>query len=92
MKTTLRFSSDGGMVDCLYTEAIDLRRLGELQITRATDIRFLETSQQWQVHEEGTNRLLFSHQSRDQCLVWENENLQPGETEDAANKRRPINK
>lgn len=92
MKSTLRFSPRDGRVDCLYTEAVDLRTLGNIRVTRATDIRFLETSQQWQVHEEGTNRLLFSHQSRDQCLVWENENLQPGETEDAANKRRPINK
>ena len=78
MKTILRFQADGGWVDCLYTEAIDLRELGKLQVTRATEIRFNETSQQWQVHEAESDRVLFSNPSRDQCLAWEQLNLQPG--------------
>jgi hypothetical protein len=76
MKTTLRFHP-AGQVDCLYTEAIDLRMLGKLEITRATDICFNETSQQWEVHEYSTGNVLFSHSSRTECLVWENQNLQP---------------
>ena len=77
MKSTLRFQADGGTVECLYTEAIDLRLLGKLQITRATDIRFNGPTQQWQVHDAGTDRVLFSNPSRDECLAWENQNLQP---------------
>lgn len=78
MKTTLRFQADGGLIDCLYTEAIDLRELGKLQVTRATDIRFDEISQQWEVHDAGSDRVLFSNPSRAECLAWEHHNLQPG--------------
>ena len=76
MKSTLRFHT-GGRVDCLYTEAIDLRELGRLQVFRATDIRFNEGTQQWDVREGGTSSALFSHPSRAECLRWEQENLQP---------------
>lgn len=76
MKSTLRFHP-GGRVDCLYTEAIDLRELGRLQVFRATDIRFNETFQQWEVREALTGNQLFSHLSRSECLRWEQENLQP---------------
>ena len=77
MKSTLRFSP-GGLIDCLYTEAIDLRTLGRLQVVRATDIRFNDSSQEWDVHDADTGHVLFSHISRDECLRWEQTNLQPG--------------
>jgi hypothetical protein len=77
MKSTLRFQANGGTVECLYTEAIDLQLLGHLRITRATDIRFYSPTQQWQVHEAGTDRVLFSNPSRSECIVWELQNLQP---------------
>lgn len=76
MKTTLRFDPSGQVV-CLYTEAIDLRALGKLEITRATDIRFNQASQQWEVHEAETDAVIFSHTSRTECLSWEIQNLQP---------------
>ena len=76
MKTTLRFRT-GGQVDCLYTEAVDLSSLGPLHVTRATDIRFDRTTQQWEVHEAVTDRILFSNPSRGECLRWEHDNLQP---------------
>jgi len=76
MKTTLRFNPDG-QVDCLWTEAIDLRKLGKLEITRASDIRFNPATQEWDVHEYSTGKVLFSHESRTECLTWENQNLQP---------------
>ena len=77
MKSTLRFQADGGIVQCLYTEAIDLQLLGPLLITRATDIRFNDPTQQWRVHEVGTDRVIFSNPSRSECLAWEHRNLQP---------------
>jgi hypothetical protein len=76
VKTTLRFFP-GGQVDCLYTEAIDLRTLGKLEISRATDIRFNDATQQWDVHAADTDQVLFSHASRTECLSWEIQNLQP---------------
>ena len=77
MSSTLRFHP-GGSIDCLYTEAIDLRALGRLQVVRATDIRFNDSTQQWNVHDAGTGQVLFSHPSRTECLRWEHQNLQPG--------------
>ena len=76
MKTTLRFDP-AGQVECLYTEAIDLRMLGKLEITRATDIRFNDETQQWDVHAADNDQVLFSHKSRTECLTWETQNLQP---------------
>lgn len=76
MKATLRITANG-QIDCLYTEAIDLRSLGKLAITRATDIRFNDTTQQWDVHAADTDQVLFSHKSRTECLTWETQNLQP---------------
>ena len=76
MSQTLRFNL-GGQIDCLYTEAIDLRVLGRLQVVRATDIRFNPHKQQWDVHAADTGQVLFSHPSRNECLSWEQTNLQP---------------
>jgi hypothetical protein len=76
MKSTLRFRP-GGSIDCFYTEAIDLRALGRLRVVRATDIRFRESTQQWDVHDADSGTVLFSHPSRNQCLHWEQTNLQP---------------
>jgi hypothetical protein len=76
MNSTLRFDP-GGHIGCLYTEAIDLRALGRLLVVRATDIRFNDSTQQWDVHDAATGQLLFSHQSRNECLNWEQTNLQP---------------
>lgn len=76
MKSTLRFEPNG-QIDCLYTEAIDLRELGKLEITRATDIRYDHATQQWQVHDAESDAVLFANPSRSECLRWENQNLQP---------------
>ena len=75
MSQTLRFSP-GGRIACLYTEAIDLRALGRLQVFRATDIRFCERSQQWDVRCAATGKLLHSDPSRETCLQWERDNMQ----------------
>ena len=80
MNATLRFNP-GGRIDCLYTEAINLRALGRLHVVRATDIRFNDNTQQWEEHEFGTAAVLFSHPSRTECLHWEHQNLQPQATE-----------
>lgn len=71
---TLRVHSDG-RVDGLYTDAIDLRCLGPLDVRRATDIRFCHHSQQWVVRDAESLKWLFSHPSREHCLQWERENL-----------------
>ena len=76
MKSTLRFSP-GGLIDCLYTEAIDLPALGRLHVVRATDIRFNDQTQNWETCHAVTGEVLFSNNSRTECLRWEHDNLQP---------------
>ncbi len=76
MNHTLRFMP-GGDINCLYTEALDLHVLGRLHVVRATDIRFNDQTQQWDVRHAGTGAVLFSHVSRQTCLQWEHDNLQP---------------
>ena len=76
MIQTLRFNP-GGHIDCLYTEAIDLRALGRLTVFRATDIRFNDQTQQWETCHADTGEVLFSNSSRTECLRWEHDNLQP---------------
>jgi hypothetical protein len=73
---TLRFQP-GGQINCLYTEAINLRALGRLHVVRATDIRFCDKSQQWNVRCASTGKLLHTDPSRDACLAWERTNLGP---------------
>jgi len=86
MKSTLRFNP-GGHIDCLYTEAIDLRALGRLHVVRATDIRFCEKTQLWKVRCASSGQLLHSDPSHEACLVWEHENLGPPNPE----RPRPAN-
>jgi hypothetical protein len=86
MDHTLRFKP-GGQIDGLYTEAIDLRALGRLQVYRATVIRFCERSQQWNVRSACTGKLLLTDPSREACLAWERQNLGPPNPE----ARRPAN-
>ena len=76
MSQTLRFNP-GGQIDCLYTEAIDLRALGRLQVFRATDIRFCERTQLWKVRCASSGKLLHCAPSREACLQWERDNLGP---------------
>lgn len=79
MSTTLRFDPQGG-IDCLYTEAVDLRSLGRLHVVRATSIVFDPDEQRWEVRCAAFGKLLFADPSRAACLAWEHANLQPGAT------------
>lgn len=76
MSHVLRFDTTG-LIGCLYTEAIDLRSLGKLQITRATNIAFNVRTQEWETKDLSTGEALFSHPSREACIRWEHEHLQP---------------
>ena len=77
MSHAIRFGTDG-FVECLHTEAIDLRALGRLSVVRATRIDFDEFRQSWQVRCAASGVLLFTDCSRDACLQWERDQLVPG--------------
>jgi hypothetical protein len=73
MNATLTVHPDG-RVTGLYTEAIDLHRLGCLHVERFTTIEFSDEHQQWCVNDTN-GRTLHSHPSRQQCLSWEHEHF-----------------
>jgi hypothetical protein len=93
MSTTLRFDQQGG-VECLYTEAVNLRSLGRLHVVRATEIAFDPEEQRWEVRDAAFGKLLHADPSRAACLAWEHANLQPGTPVPASNtpKSRSIMK
>ena len=70
---TLIVTSDG-MVEGLYTEAIDLAAIGPLLIERASTVEFDNPAQVWRVFEP-TGRCVHSSPSRQECLRWEEDHL-----------------
>ena len=72
---TISFNPDGTAL-CLWTEAVPLHELGRLEIHRATNIEFNNTTQQWEVKDRKA-KVRFFAKSRSACLEWEQQNLQP---------------
>jgi hypothetical protein len=69
--TAINLSFDpSGTGTCFFTEAIDLHRIGTLEITRASTIEFNAHSQAWEVRNLD-NQVLYSNPSRQLCLEWE---------------------
>jgi hypothetical protein len=75
MNITIQFKLDG-TAQCLWTEALPLHELGRLEITRATNIEFNNSTQQWEVKDR-KGKVRFFAKSRSACLEWEQQNLQP---------------
>jgi len=75
MNATITFTSNGNG-HCLYTEAIELKSIGPLEIRRATSIEFNDKTQLWDVRDAKDNGLLFQNASREVCHIWEHNNLQ----------------
>ena len=75
MNITISFTSDG-TAQCLWTEALPLQELGRLEVTRATNIEFNNTTQHWEVKDR-RGKVRFFAQLQSACLEWEQQNLQP---------------
>ena len=65
----LRFAPDGTGAG-LYTERIDLRQIGPLEVVRASRVEFDAPSQRWEVRDL-SGRRLHADPSRQACLDWE---------------------
>jgi hypothetical protein len=79
MNTTnhiITFAADG-IARCLWTEAVPLQELGQLQVCRASQIEFNSSAQLWEVRlASNPGVIAFSHSSRAICLHWERQILQ----------------
>jgi hypothetical protein len=71
--TVITFATDGS-AHCLYSEMIDLSRLGRLNVARASNVEFNIAKQRWEVRSR-TGRLLYSHRFRAVCLAWEQQHF-----------------
>src|SRR5512136_1723773 len=71
----LQFNTNG-TASCLWTEALPLHELGQLQVTRASNVEFNNSSQHWEVKDR-RGKVRFIAKSRAACLEWEQTNLQP---------------
>mgnify|MGYP001057883677 FL=1 len=69
----IHFAPDGSGAG-LYTELIDLREIGSLEVVRASEIEFNETTQQWEVFDYNGSRV-FTDPSRETCLRWERQHF-----------------
>ncbi len=74
MNVTIQFKPDG-TANCLWIDAISLHELGRLEIRRASNTEFNNSTQQWEVIDRKC-RVRFFARSRSACLEWEHENLQ----------------
>ncbi len=70
MADSLFFRADG-TVEALYTEAIDLSKLGRLSVQRASTIEYDEKGQRWVVVVGAEE--IFADPSRQKCLEVEHE-------------------
>jgi hypothetical protein len=72
----ITFAGDG-TARCLWTEAVPLQELGQLQVYRASQVEFNSSKQEWEVRlASNPGVVAFSHSSRAICLHWEREALQ----------------
>ena len=75
MNINITFTQEG-TAQCLWTEALPLLELGQLEISRVSNLDFNNTTQQWEVKDRRGHMRFFSR-SRSTCLEWEQQNLQP---------------
>lgn len=73
------FIQDDGIIEGLYTDEIDLRELGEMQIKRASSVEFDAERGLWVARDAETGERLYDdiagrwveHKNRTTCIAYE---------------------
>ena len=70
--------TNGGGVQMLQDDRIDLRPLGKIKVYRASHVEFSEEKQAWYVQSAKTNKILKDDfQTRAEAIAWEKEHYSP---------------
>lgn len=73
---SLQITADGG-VQMLQDDAVDLRELGEIEVTRASHVEFDNEKQMWFVQSARTGKFLYWAKTRTEALAYEKEWYSP---------------
>ena len=73
---SLQIDAQGG-VAMLQDDALDLRELGTVEITRASHVEFDNAKQLWFVQSAKTLKFLYWAKTRIEALAWEKEWYSP---------------
>lgn len=76
MKVKLQITAAGG-VQMLHSDAVDLTELGQVEITRASNVEWSNERQAWYVQSALTLVVLSWFASREAALAWEKDYYSP---------------
>jgi hypothetical protein len=85
------FTADGKAMG-LYTEIIDLTRIGRLKVTRKLRVEYDNERQVWRV-KDGRRFPLFTAAKRQECIDWEEKYLNSvmeRELEETTNQQEEV--
>lgn len=72
----LEITAEGG-VQMLQDDAVDLRELGHVEISRASHVEFDNLRQEWYVQSAVTGAYLHWARTRAEALAWEKQHYSP---------------
>lgn len=72
----LQITAKGG-VRMLQDDAVDLRKMGKVIVTRASHVEFCNKTQMWYVQSAKTMKYLHRAPTRAKALAWEKRHYSP---------------
>ena len=73
-KTKTIIFRTSGLASTLHSELFPLEEIGEINITRWSNIKFNNETKLWEVTlKKEPNHVIYMHSSREKCIDWEHE-------------------
>jgi hypothetical protein len=70
-KTKIRFAADGSGFTAVYSDVLPKLGLGDLEITRISDVEYDHSRKLWIATRKDTGEVLCESASREQCVKEE---------------------